>query len=208
MLDRDLNDPYALDGSATASPLFAGPAIARNLPDEVDVERQWQALYEEYSRKIFHYAMSILHSREDAEDAVQTTFMNAFGSMVAGTSPRQQAPWLYRIAKNVCLNRIRTLQRKPAATLEGMEVPAIRQLDDQVVENLHMAALRRALERLPEQQRTAFVMRELQGASYNEIATALSTTQGAVESLIFRARRQLATALRHAAPVEPLPHAA
>ncbi|MBC7461396.1 MAG: sigma-70 family RNA polymerase sigma factor, partial [Thermoleophilia bacterium] len=62
------------------------------------------------------------------------------------------------------------------------------------------AVLRAALERLPEQQRKAIVLRELQGASYAEIAAALETTQGAVESLIFRARRQLATSLRVASP--------
>ncbi len=138
----------------------------------------------------------MLRSREEAEDAVHTTFMNAYGSLQAGRVPRQEASWLFRIAKNVCLNRIRTQQRKPAGTLEGIEVAAFGGVDEAFEQRLHSLALRRALERLPEQQRKAIVMRELQGASYTEIATALRTTQGAVESLIFRARRQLATALQ------------
>src|SRR5689334_11804086 len=121
--------------------------------------------------------------------------MNAFGSLQAGRVPRQEASWLFRIARNVCLNRIRTQQRKPASTLEGVEVAAHRGVDEAVEQRLHVVSLRNALERLPEQQRKAIVMRELQGASYAEIADALETTQGAVESLIFRARRQLANVL-------------
>jgi RNA polymerase sigma factor (sigma-70 family) len=155
-----------------------------------------QELHAEYRQKIYSFALSMLRSREDAEDATQTTFMNAYNTLVAGQLPRQEASWLFRIARNVCLNRIRTSQRKPAQTIEGIEVAASRGIEDQVEQRLHARALRSALDRLPDQQRKAIVMRELQGASYLEIADALATTQGAVESLIFRARRQLATTIR------------
>lgn len=185
--------------SPEPTPLFAGVRAEdeRRLADDPYVALR--ELHDEYSQKLLNYTMSILRSREDAEDAVQTTFMNAFGSLQAGRVPRQEASWLFRIAKNVCLNRIRTQQRKPAMTLEGIDVASLRSMDDVLEQRLHSLALRRALERLPEQQRKAIVMRELQGASYAEIADALETTHGAVESLIFRARRQLASALQAAA---------
>jgi RNA polymerase sigma factor (sigma-70 family) len=144
--------------------------------------------------------MSMLRNREDAEDAVQTTFMYAYNSRTDGRVPRQEASWLFRIARNVCLNRIRTHTRKPAGSLDGIDIASSRGVEDQLDQHLHAVALRVALERLPEQQRKAIVLRELQGASYAEIAEALDTTQGAVESLIFRARRQLASSIRSAAP--------
>lgn len=159
-----------------------------------------EQLHTAYSSRLFAYALSMLRNREDAEDAVQTTFMNVYNAIVDGRVPRQEASWLFRITRNVCLNRIRTHQRKPSGSLEGIEVPASHGVEEQLDQHLHAVALRSAIERLPEQQRKAIVLRELQGASYAEIADALATTQGAVESLIFRARRQLASSIRHTAP--------
>lgn len=170
------------------------------LVDYTDPERAIEVLHKEFSSRLFAYAMSMLRNREDAEDAVQTTFMNAYNSLTDGRIPRQEASWLFRIARNVCLNRIRTHTRKPAGSLEGIDIASSRGVEDQLDQHLHAVALRMALERLPEQQRKAIVLRELQGASYAEIAEALETTQGAVESLIFRARRQLATSIRSASP--------
>lgn len=168
--------------------------------DYSDPETAITQLHAEYAPRLLAYAMSMLRNREDAEDAVQTTFLNVYNSLRDGRVPRQEASWLFRITRNVCLNRIRTHQRKPAGTLEGLDVAATHGLEEQVDQHVHVAVLRSALERLPEQQRKAIVLRELQGASYAEIAAALDTTQGAVESLIFRARRQLATSLRVASP--------
>lgn len=164
--------------------------------DYSDPEAAIEVLHREFSGRLFAYSMSMLRNREDAEDAVQTTFMNAYNSLVDGRVPRQESSWLFRIARNVCLNRIRTHTRKPAGSLEGIEVASSRGVEDQLDQHLHAVALRTAIERLPEQQRKAIVLRELQGASYAEIADALDTTQGAVESLIFRARRQLASSIR------------
>ena len=159
-----------------------------------------EQLHGEYAQRLLAYSMSMLRNREDAEDAVQTTFLNVYNAIRDGRVPRQEASWLFRIARNVCLNRIRTHQRKPAGTLDGMDVAATHGIEEQVDQHQHVVVLRSALERLPEQQRKAIVLRELQGASYAEIADALQTTQGAVESLIFRARRQLATSIRIASP--------
>jgi len=168
--------------------------------DYTHPERAIETLHGEFAPRLFAYSMSMLRNREDAEDAVQTTFMNAYNSLMDGRVPRQEASWLFRIARNVCLNRIRTHQRKPSGSLDGIDVASSRGVEEQLDQHLHAVALRAALERLPEQQRKAIVLRELQGATYAEIADALNTTQGAVESLIFRARRQLATSIRSAAP--------
>ncbi|MCW2956295.1 MAG: polymerase subunit sigma-24 [Thermoleophilia bacterium] len=202
-----MDDFFSSDESASTA-LLAGTttsdaAAAEPTGPVIDYDRPELALkqlHEAYARRLFAYSLSMLRNREDAEDAVQTTFMNVYNALVDGRVPRTETSWLFRVARNVCLNRIRTHHRKPAGSLEGIDVASHRQVEDQFDQHLHATALRSALERLPEQQRKAIVLRELQGASYAEIADALHTTQGAVESLIFRARRQLATSMRSMAP--------
>jgi RNA polymerase sigma factor (sigma-70 family) len=159
-------------------------------------DSEFATLYDEWAPKLHSFTYAMLRSHEDAEDAVQTTFLNAYRSLQNGEQPRNVGSWLFCIARNVCLNRIRTSRRKPSSSLESIEIAAMRGVEDELERHLHARALRFAIQRLPEQQRLAIVMRELQGASYHEIADALDTTQGAVESLLFRARRTLARSLR------------
>jgi RNA polymerase sigma-70 factor, ECF subfamily len=169
---------------------------ARNARWLADPDAAIAELHHAYASRIMGFCMTMLRSREDAEDAVQTTFMNAYHAIVAGRVPRQEVSWLFRIARNTCLNRIRTWQRKPAGSLEGVDVVASSGIEDMVDQRMLSAALRSAIGRLPEQQRIAIVLRELQGASYAEIAEYMGTTQGAVESLLFRARRHLVRSMR------------
>jgi RNA polymerase sigma factor (sigma-70 family) len=159
---------------------------------EADLTR---ALYEEYGNQVFRYCLHQLGSREEAEDAVQSTFLNAFRGIKRGVVPELESAWLFKIAHNVCLSRRRSAWRRGR-----VESPA----DFDLVEELTPAPPRRAdelmglqdvLEQLPENQRRAILLREWQGLSYREIAAELELTQGAVETLIFRARRSLANGL-------------
>ena len=178
--------------------LAAVPSIGRATrvegatPPEGDLTR---ALYEAYANQIFRYCLHQLGSREEAEDAVQSTFLNAFRGLKRGVVPELEAAWLFKIAHNVCLSRRRSSWRR-----ERVESPA----DFQVVEELTPAPSRGAdeliglqdvLEQMPESQRRAILLREWQGLSYREIAAELELSQGAVETLIFRARRALAAGL-------------
>jgi RNA polymerase sigma factor (sigma-70 family) len=178
--------------------LAAVPSIGRAnrvegiAPAEADLTR---ALYEEYANQIFRYCLHQLGSREEAEDAVQSTFLNAFRGIKRGVVPELESAWLFKIAHNVCLSRRRSSWRRGR-----IESPA----DFEVVEELTAAPVRRAdeliglqdvLEQMPESQRRAILLREWQGLSYREIAAELDTSQAAVETLIFRARRALATGL-------------
>jgi RNA polymerase sigma factor (sigma-70 family) len=162
------------------------------LAPEADVTRD---LYEQYANQIFRYCLHQLGSREEAEDAVQSTFLNAFRGIKRGVVPELESAWLFKIAHNVCLSRRRSAWRRGR-----VESPA----DFDVVEELAPAPARRAdeligfqgvLERMPEAQRRAILLREWQGLSYREIADELELSQAAVETLIFRARRSLATGL-------------
>jgi RNA polymerase sigma factor (sigma-70 family) len=150
-------------------------------------------LYEQYHQRIFGFCLSQLGSREDAEDAVQTTFINAQRGLRRGVVPRFELAWLFTIARNVCHNS------RDSASRRG-RVEAVRDLDalQDVVAlperggDLSLGELMQALGAIPERQRQALLLREFQGLSYDEIAKELAVSVAAVETLIFRARRSVA----------------
>jgi RNA polymerase sigma factor (sigma-70 family) len=154
-------------------------------------------LYERYSSQIFGYCLHQLGSREEAEDAVQTTFMNAFRGLQRGIVPELESAWLFKIAHNVCLSRRRSSWRRGRVeapnNLEVLQevVPAREQIGDELIR------LQDVLEEMPDSQRRAILLREWQGLTYREIANELELSQSAVETLIFRARRALAAGLEH-----------
>jgi RNA polymerase sigma-70 factor (ECF subfamily) len=152
-------------------------------------------LYERYSRQILSYCQHQLGNREEAEDATQTTFLNAFRSLQRGVAPEFEAAWLYKIAQNVCLTRLRSSsRRRRVETTTDFEA-----LQDafaaRAVESDELIGLPGALAALPDGQRRALLLREWQGLSYREISEELGITQAAVETLLFRARRSLAAGL-------------
>ena len=155
-------------------------------------------LYERYSHQLFGYCLHQLGSREEAEDAVQTTFMNAFRGLARGIVPECEQAWLFKIAHNVCLSRRRSSWRRGRVeapnNLEVLQeiVPAKEKIADELI------PLQDVLEELPVNQRRAILLREWQGLSYREVADELGVSQAAVETLIFRARRSLAAGLQEA----------
>jgi RNA polymerase sigma-70 factor, ECF subfamily len=150
-------------------------------------------LYERYAESIYRHCRRRLRSSHEAEDAVQETFVSALRALQRGTVPIYEAAWLFKIAENVCLAVHRTAGRRPAEDLtdsEGMSVLPARERRSE-----SLLGLQEALDVLPPNQRRAFVLRELRGLSYGEIATELGVSVSSVETLIFRARRGLARAL-------------
>ncbi len=153
------------------------------------------SLFERHSRQIYNYCLHQLSSREEAEDAVQTTFMNAFRGLKRGIIPEAERAWLFKIAENVCLSRRRSSWRRGR-----VETPNDFEVLQEIVPSRRTGAdeligLEDALEAMPENQRRAILLREWQGLSYREIADELDISQAAVETLIFRARRTLAQGL-------------
>jgi RNA polymerase sigma factor (sigma-70 family) len=152
-------------------------------------------LYERYSPQIYGYCLHQLGSREEAEDAVQTTFMNAFRGLQRGIVPELESAWLFKIAHNVCLSRRRSSWRRGRIeapnNFEVLQeiVPGREQVADELIR------LQDVLEEMPEHQRRAILLREWQGLTYREISDELGLSQAAVETLIFRARRALAQGL-------------
>jgi RNA polymerase sigma-70 factor (ECF subfamily) len=149
-------------------------------------------LYERHSPRVFRYCLRMLGNREDAEDATQTTFMQAFRAHQRGVVPTFETAWLLTIARNVCHARYRSGKRRAAVELvrDPQDIEELAAGNESV--NGALMGLQEALVRLPEMQRRAFLLREWKGHSYAEIAEELGVTVPAVEALIFRARRALA----------------
>ena len=179
--------------------MAADPAVGRadaGLRAKAAPEAQAaQLLFERHGDRVLAYCRRRLSSPEEAEDALQTTFLYACRGLQRGVVPETEIAWLLKIAHNVCLShwdsdrRRRRLElvRDPER-LEEASPAAVGSRDD-----LH--ALEAALAGLTDLQRRAIVLREWRGLSYQEIAAELELSQAAVETLIFRARRALATSL-------------
>lgn len=151
---------------------------------------RFERIYRRHVGDVYRFALAVLRNPVEAEDVTQTTFLNAYRAYERGDRPHRVNGWLIAIAHNAIRSRNRWSLRRPK------EVP----LDDAVhalaLPAEDQASVREVLEvlgQLPETQRTALAMRELEGRSYQEIAETMGVTVPAVESLIARARRTLRT---------------
>lgn len=161
------------------TPLFA----AKQSPDKA-----FERLYQAYVHDVYRYALMVLRNPADAEDVAQTTFMNAYRAIQRGEKPRAPRHWLIAIAHNVCRSRLRDASRRPQQVeLEEYHVATAADGADGV----DPRELVQALGALSFNQRSALVMRELEGRSYAEIAELLEVSPTAVETILFRARRAL-----------------
>jgi RNA polymerase sigma-70 factor, ECF subfamily len=161
-------------------------------PDEAGV--RVEQLYGDYAGRVYRYCLSRLDSPEEAEDALQTTYLNAWRSLSRGAEPVSARPWLFQIAANVCSGMLRT--RLAGAKVELQSPEALDRIPTSAEPNDDLLGLPAALERLPVRQRHALLLRDWRGLSYDEIATELGSSYEAVETLLFRARKSVAAGLR------------
>jgi RNA polymerase sigma factor (sigma-70 family) len=134
----------------------------------------------------------MLGSREDAEDVLQEVFAASFNAMLADSRPINVRPWLYRIARNRSLNHLR---RHTAIGVDSMDVHLSEgglTTADKVHRREEFRQLIGDVQELPETQRTALLLREIDALSYEQIAEAMETTVPSVKSLLVRARVSLA----------------
>jgi RNA polymerase sigma-70 factor, ECF subfamily len=180
--------------------MAAAPSIGRATGVEAPAAAPGSAaarvLYERHADRVLAYCTYHLRDRSEAEDALQTTFMQALRALQRGVVPEIELAWLLAIARNVCLTRWNTNRRR--SQLEVARDPQVLQevAPGRESEGEELFRLQEALEAMPERERKAILLREWQGLSYREIAAELGLSQSAVETLIFRARRVLADGLR------------
>jgi RNA polymerase sigma factor (sigma-70 family) len=145
-------------------------------------------IHDRYRARLFAYTRQMLGgSRSDAEDALQDVFLRAYNALRMDDRPVVLKAWLYRVAHNRCIDHLRRPVPLASEVFDVSRTP----LPDPLAEAERRDDLRRLVadvQRLPEQQRSALLMRELEGLSYADLATALGTTVPAVKSLLVRAR--------------------
>jgi len=146
----------------------------------------FERVYRRYVRDVYRVAAGVLGNPQDAEDATQTTFMRAYRALERGERVRNVHAWLLAIARNVCREQFR--RNGPALTLveldgDGAAAPE--------TDGPSATEIRDAMQHLPFNHRLVLVLREIEGRSYNEIATAMELSVPAIETLLFRARRAL-----------------
>jgi RNA polymerase sigma factor (sigma-70 family) len=172
---------------------FLGPALRtqsdRRLVTLVrdGYEVAFEEIVRRYGRPLTRYAASIVGGR--SEDVTQDAFSKALLALRRDDGEIELRPWLFRIVRNTALNDLRDSPPTPevlAEALAGGQNPA-----DELEHREDLADLMRRLQALPEPQRAAIVMRELEGLGHEEIAAALGLTGGAARQAIYRARRAL-----------------
>ena len=155
-------------------------------------QHAFDSLVERYQSRLLGFCRQMLGSTEDAEDVLQEVFVAAYNAMVADERPISVRPWLYRIARNRCLNHL----RKPTA--DGQDTMDTHPHMNGVTTHEHVQNreefrnLLTDVGHLPETQRSALLLREIDAMSYEEIAQAMDTTVPGVKSLLVRARIALA----------------
>jgi RNA polymerase sigma-70 factor (ECF subfamily) len=168
--------------------------------------RAFDALVLKYQQKIVKLAMRYVRDPSEALDVAQEAFIKAYRALPGFRGESAFYTWLYRIAINVAKNYVVSAQRQPLQwPTEGPDdeprEPGPELRDDETPEGLAMQAqlqetVERAISALPEELRTAIVLRELEGLSYEEIAVAMDCPVGTVRSRIFRAREAIDEAIR------------
>jgi RNA polymerase sigma factor (sigma-70 family) len=152
----------------------------------------YEALVGRYQSRLLAFCRHMVGSREDAEDVLQEVFAAAFNAMIADERALNVRPWLYRIARNRSLNHLRRVQ---AIGVDSMDVHLSENgtsAADKVHRREEFRLLVEDVQGLPETQRTALLLREIDALSYDQIAEAMDTTIPSVKSLLVRARVSLA----------------
>jgi RNA polymerase sigma factor (sigma-70 family) len=151
----------------------------------------FQILAERYRSRLLWFCWQFLRSREDAEEAVQDVLVSAFRGLLADQREVNVRPWLYRIARNRCLGQLR--RARPAGVqLREEHLAELAQTPlEAAVARERLSGIVLDAQALPASQRSALVLREIDGLAYQQIAQTMGTTIPAVKSLLSRARATL-----------------
>jgi RNA polymerase sigma-70 factor (ECF subfamily) len=179
-----VHEPGPGDGVATDE------VLARRVQrgDRAALER----LVTRYLRPIHAVAASYLAERADIEDAVQETFLRALDRIATYQPARRFAPWLYQIARNVARDRVASSARRRTEPLLDSDIEDAGPDPESMLERSEIRRrVAAAIADLPEQQRTAFRLHDVEGYTTNEIARIMGLSAGTVRSHVHYARRTL-----------------
>ena len=155
-----------------------------------------------YQRRLLSFCLQMLRSKEDAEDALQDVFASAYSAILADDREIQVRPWLYRIARNRCLNQLRRTAPVAVDSMDEHSAENGLTLVEKVVSRQELRELLGDVQALPDTQRAALLLREIDGFAYAHIAVALDTTVPGVKSLLRPgAARACSTRRRYGRPL-------
>ena len=175
--------------------------VARSIRGDAD---SFNELILRWERPIYALAYRTIGREEDARDVCQETFLRAFRALPGFRGQAKFSSWLYRIALNLCRDWIRRERRAPTALappdVDLMELAAApdrsESIEDVVVRNDLARAVERAMAGLPEEQRTAIVLKEYHGLTFQEIADVVGCPLSTVKTRVYQGlavlRRELA----------------
>lgn len=163
-------------------------------------------LVERYGSKVFNLAMRITRNQEDAEDVLQEVFITVFKKVASFQHKAQFSSWLYRVAMNSSFMKIRSRNRRRTVSIEDVE-PGIRQnwvgtrtemFDVDFMSSRHelRAAIEAAVEKLPEDYRAIFILRDIDGLSNEAVSRVLQLSVPAVKSRLHRSRLMMRQQLK------------
>ena len=210
-MQRGSERSHAASGAAPGSTLMDMSADAGDLSLVRRVQAGERAAFDllvlKYQHKVVKLVMRYLRNPADAEDVAQEAFIKAFRALPQFRGDSAFYTWLYRIAINTAKNALVSRERNPVgyeldahSSDEGSDMSS-RLKDPDTPEGLALSdeirnIVQAAIGRLPEDLRTAIVLRELEGLSYEEIAVSMKCPVGTVRSRIFRAREAIDGRLR------------
>ena len=154
-------------------------------------------LVSRYQKTVYRIILRMVKSPDDADDLTQDTFVRAYRGLKTFKEEFDFHPWLYRIAVNQAINFLNKRKRQAAVDLDDVPETDVKQgpepespIQSASRQEL-LSHLEEALEQLPEEQRTVFLLRVQEGLSYEEIAQVMETPKGTVMSRLARARMAL-----------------
>lgn len=150
------------------------------------------ALYETHGERMKSVAMNLLGRRSDAEDAVQEAFLRIYRGASRFRGGASLSTWAYRILINACYDMLRRSKRRPESPIPEEAVLPPGEAHDHALR----LAVERALTRLDERERAAFVLCEIEGLSHREAGEVLDVPENTSRTLLFRAKRRLQRDLR------------
>lgn len=166
-------------------------------------EEAFRTLVERHQDRLIRLCQRMLQDREEALDAAQEVFIKAYGKAGKLSPKGEFFTWLYRVATNHCLNKIRRrriVRFLPIGESRDDETGWPEPADNAPAPDQELAARERwqatkqAIARLPENQRAVLVLTKFEGLSYRQVAQTLQISEGAVESRLFRAMKNVAKA--------------
>jgi RNA polymerase sigma factor (sigma-70 family) len=166
-------------------------------------QQAYRSLLDQFGNKVFNSVLGFLQNQEDAEDVTQEIFTEIFQSIHHFKEKSSISTWIYRITVNKSIEFIRKKNRQKRFsffqlldTVINKEIDHFHHPGVQLQNKEQSAILFSAINKLPEKQKTAFILHKLEDLSYVQIAEVMKVTLSSVESLMFRAKQNLQTFLK------------